>query len=281
MLTHDRAPWRVDPHHSSLHAIVNVITPASYWQQSLAKIEHQNPCMLIRTPTAHRIRSLWSNFLPMATPCAAAVVAACTAPVMRATTTPSAQVPALALSVTRAEQEAVRLDQLPATPMPHTADPPIDHSGRKEVGKASFYARHFDGRKMANGRRFNPALDVAASKILPIGTTAEVINLDTGKSATVTVEDRGPYVGGRILDVSPKIAETLRMKKSGIAHVVVKPIAVPQQDGGVKVGAGAADMAPSQLATLITSRANGRGSRWSTKRAGFELGNEGGSGLSR
>jgi len=181
----------------------------------------------------------------MATLCAAAVVAGCTA------TTPSAQTPATASSITRAEQEAARLDQLPAMPAPHTAD----HSGRKVVGKASFYAKQFDGKKMANGHRFNPGTDVAASKTLPLGTTAKVVNLDNGKAATVTVEDRGPYVRGRMLDVSPKVAETLSMKKSGIAHVVVKPITVPQPDGRVKLGAGAADMAPSQVATLTTSRA--------------------------
>jgi rare lipoprotein A len=180
--------------------------------------------------------------LRMATLCAAAGVAACTA------TTPSVQTPATA--VTRAEQEAVRLDQLPAMPAPHTAD----HSGRKVVGKASFYARQFDGKEMANGHRFNPATDVAASKTLPLGTTAKVINLDNGKAATVTVEDRGPYVSGRMLDVSPKVAETLSMKTSGVAHVVVKPIVVPQPDGKVKLGAGAADMAPSQVATLTNSR---------------------------
>ncbi len=193
---------------------------------------------------AHRIASLASNILRMASLCAAAVVAACTP------TTPNVRTPATVSSIARAKQEAIRLDQLPAIPEPHTAD----LSGRKVVGKASFYARYFDGKKMADGRRFNPAANVAASKTLPIGTTAKVINLDSGKSATVTVEDRGPYVRGRTLDVSPKVAETLRMKKRGIAHVVVKPIAVPQPDGRVKLGAGAADMAPSQVATLTTSR---------------------------
>jgi len=171
------------------------------------------------------------------------------------------QPPAIASSFTRAEEEAVRLDKLPAMPMPHAADPPLDHSGRKVIGKASFYSRRFDGKKMADGRRFNAATDVAASKTLPIGTTAEVINLDTGKSATVTVEDRGPSVRGRMLDVSPKVAKTLMMQKSGIANVVVKPIMVPQQDGGVKLGAGAADMTPSQVAMLLTSRVPMRGNR--------------------
>jgi len=203
-----------------------------------------------RSWPAHRIGSLRLNILRLATLCAAAVVAACTGPVVRATSTPSVQPPATPSPITPAQQEAVRLDQLPAVTAPHAAD----HSGRKLVGRASFYARHFDGKKMADGRRFDPATNVAASKTLPIGTTAKVINLGNGKSATVTVEDRGPNVAGRILDVSPKVAETLNMQKSGIAHVVVKPIAVPQPDGRVKLGAGAADMPPSQAATLTASR---------------------------
>lgn len=81
------------------------------------------------------------------------------------------------------------------------------------VGKAAFYARYFGGKKMADGRRFNPATNVAASKTLPIEIITKMIILDNGKSAIVTVENRGPHVHGRMLDVSPKVAETLRMKK--------------------------------------------------------------------
>jgi rare lipoprotein A len=141
-------------------------------------------------------------------------------------------------------QLAIWLDQLPPVPVPRSRKPPIDHSGRKEIGEASFYAGHFDGRKMADGHRFNPDANVAASKTLPIGTTAKVTNLETGKSAIVSVEDRGPHVDGRVLDVSPKVAENLDMKKSGTAKVVVKPITVPQPDGEVKLGAGAAETPP-------------------------------------
>jgi len=146
--------------------------------------------------------------------------------------------------VAPAVQQAIQLDQLPPVPVPHSRHPPIDHSGRKEIGRASYYARHFDGRKMADGNRFNPHANVAASKTLPIGTTAKVIDLDTGKSAIVSVEDRGPHVDGRVLDVSPTVAEYLDMKKNGTAEVVVKPIVVPQPDGGVKLGAGAAETPP-------------------------------------
>ena len=120
------------------------------------------------------------------------------------------------------------------------ANPKLDHSGRKRVGKASFYARMFHGRKMANGRRMDPRDDNAASKTLPLGTTAKVTNLETGRSAVVTIEDRGPYVKGRIVDLSPATAQSIGITpKSGLADVEVAPIAVPQPDGSVKPGAAA------------------------------------------
>lgn len=145
-----------------------------------------------------------------------------------------------------ARQEAERLNQLPAVP----PQPPghIDPSGRKQKGKASYYAPHFAHKKMADGRRMNPESNVAASKNLPLGTTAKVTNLQNGKSATVKVQDRGPYVGGRVVDVSPKVADQLDIKKQGVAPVEVKPIAVPQPDGGVKLGAGAAESTPNEVA---------------------------------
>jgi rare lipoprotein A len=75
----------------------------------------------------------------------------------------------------------------------------LDHSGRQQKGRASYYARRFTNRKMADGGHFDPNSNAAASKTLPLGTTAKVTNLANGKSATVTVQDRGPYlipVGG-------------------------------------------------------------------------------------
>lgn len=139
-----------------------------------------------------------------------------------------------------AQQEAIRLSQLRPIAVPHVRRPPLDLSGRKETGRASFYARRFSGRRTADGQRFNPNAAVAASKTLPIGTTAKVINLATGKAATVTVNDRGPYIESRMLDVSPAIAVRLGMERSGTAPVLVEPISIPQPDGAVKLGAGAA-----------------------------------------
>ena len=67
-----------------------------------------------------------------------------------------------------------------------------DLSGCKRTGIASFYADMFTGRKMADGTRMDPNADNAASRTLPLGTTAKVTNLETGQSAEVTIQDRGP-----------------------------------------------------------------------------------------
>lgn len=116
----------------------------------------------------------------------------------------------------------------------------LDRSGRKQVGKASYYARKFSGRKMADGTPMKPHGNDAASKTLPLGTTARVTNLETGKSATVTVRDRGPYVPGRIIDLSPSTAREIGItREAGVAPVEVAPIDVPLGDGSSRAGAGA------------------------------------------
>ena len=121
----------------------------------------------------------------------------------------------------------------------------LDHSGHKRVGKASFYARKFFGRTMADGTPMQPDGDNAASKTLPLGTKARVTNLETGQSAVVTIQDRGPYVKGRIVDLSPATAEQIGLTpKAGITRVEVAPIAVPQPDGSLKPGAAALESRP-------------------------------------
>src|SRR5262249_8041141 len=80
------------------------------------------------------------------------------------------------------------------------------------------------------------------SRTLPLGTTARVTNLKTGKSTVVTIQDRGPYVDGRIVDLSPGTAEKIGLtKKEGLTRVEVAPIAIPMPDGRIKFGAAAAD----------------------------------------
>ena len=117
------------------------------------------------------------------------------------------------------------------------AQPPADQQHRHakklrpQVGKASIYAKKFANRKMANGRRMDPRDDNAAHKTLPLGTKALVTNLENGKSATVTIEDRGPHVPGRIVDLSPATAEQIGLeRKQGLAQVEVRPLQVPQRE---------------------------------------------------
>jgi rare lipoprotein A len=117
-----------------------------------------------------------------------------------------------------------------------TSQKKLDRTGKPRKGKASYYGREFYGKKMANGKAMNPRSNVAASKTLPLGTKAKVTNLNTGKSAVVDVEDRGPYVDGRIVDLSPKVAEELEIKKKGVAPVEVAPIFVPPKGDIVKSG---------------------------------------------
>ena len=91
------------------------------------------------------------------------------------------------------------------------------------IGKASYYARHFDGRKTASGERFNPNQMTAASKTLPLGTKVQVKNLENGRVVHVTINDRGPYVRGRVIDLTPRAADVLAMRHQGLARVEVRP----------------------------------------------------------
>jgi rare lipoprotein A len=121
---------------------------------------------------------------------------------------------------------------------------PADLSGRKRVGKASIYAKRFAGHKMADGERMQIEGDNAASKTLPIGTTAKVTNIETGASALVKIEDRGPHVRGRIVDLSPSTAHKIGIdSKDGVAKVTVEPIEVPLPNGEIKAGVAAHDPA--------------------------------------
>ena len=116
----------------------------------------------------------------------------------------------------------------PALAAPAWPAPAAHDSLKPQVGKASIYAKKFAGRKMADGARMNPDDSNAASKTLPLGTRARVTNLANGKSAVVTIEDRGPHVPGRIVDLSPHTASQIGLtEKQGVAQVEVVPIELP------------------------------------------------------
>lgn len=117
----------------------------------------------------------------------------------------------------------------------------LDRSGEPKHGKASYYGKEFFGKTMADGTPMDPESNIAASRTLPLGTKAKVTNLENGKSAVVEIRDRGPYVDGRIIDVTPKTARKLDMVEEGIVPVEVVPIEIPQRDGSIKLGAAASD----------------------------------------
>lgn len=91
-----------------------------------------------------------------------------------------------------------------------------------QVGQASWYGPGFHGRKTASGTRFNQYALTAAHRSLPLGTRARVTNLKNGKKVLVTINDRGPYYGGRIIDLSRAAAKQLAM--NGTAPVRIEAI---------------------------------------------------------
>ena len=92
----------------------------------------------------------------------------------------------------------------------------------KQTGKASFYADKFNGRKTASGVTFRNSKKIAAHKTLPFGTKVKVTNLTNGKSTKVTIQDRGPFVSGRIIDLSKKSARKIGMLAQGVANVNIE-----------------------------------------------------------
>jgi rare lipoprotein A len=91
-----------------------------------------------------------------------------------------------------------------------------------ESGRASYYADKFQGRKTASGERFSQHKLTAAHKTLPFGTMVKVVNLANGRSVKVEINDRGPFVGGRIIDLSKKAARKIGMVGSGVANVEIR-----------------------------------------------------------
>ncbi|WP_439183155.1 septal ring lytic transglycosylase RlpA family protein [Carboxylicivirga taeanensis] len=96
-----------------------------------------------------------------------------------------------------------------------------------QTGKASFYASHFDGRLTASGERFSNQQMTAAHRTLPFGTKLRVTNLSNQKSVIVTINDRGPFIKGRIIDVSQKAARALGFYQQGIATVRIESLRHP------------------------------------------------------
>jgi rare lipoprotein A len=89
----------------------------------------------------------------------------------------------------------------------------------QQAGVASWYGPGFHGRKTANGERFDMNALTAAHRTLPLGTQVRVTNTHTGRSVVVRINDRGPYVGRRVIDLSKASAQAIGV--SGLAKVSI------------------------------------------------------------
>jgi rare lipoprotein A len=116
--------------------------------------------------------------------------------------------------------------------------------GYRETGVSSWYGEPFHGRQTANGEIYDMYGLTAAHRLMPLGTIVKVTHRENGRSVTVKVNDRGPFVRGRILDLSYGAAKRLEMTSTGTAPVAIEVVDLPRNfraSGGgrftVQVGA--------------------------------------------
>ena len=101
--------------------------------------------------------------------------------------------------------------------------------GFTQVGKASWYGDKEHNRKTANGERFDKNAYTAAHKTLPFGTVVRVTNLENGRDVVVRINDRGPFIRGRIIDLSYGSAKSVDLIRMGVAKVKIEVISSPSK----------------------------------------------------
>jgi len=97
-------------------------------------------------------------------------------------------------------------------------------SGHSESGQASYYGNEFHGRKTANGERFDQGKLTAAHRTLPFGTRLKVTNTQNGRSVQVRVNDRGPFVKGRVIDLSSSAFKAIGNLNAGVVPVRIQVV---------------------------------------------------------
>lgn len=105
---------------------------------------------------------------------------------------------------------------------PFLAFSSIPSNANASSGQASYYGQKFHGRTTANGERFDMHGLTAAHRTLPFGTRVRVTNSRNKQSVTVRINDRGPFTGGRVIDLSRSAASKIGMIKSGVAPVNIE-----------------------------------------------------------
>jgi len=152
--------------------------------------------------------------------------------------------------------KASKAPAIPAKPESWTGNPPFyevfgeryfvlpDSSGYREQGMASWYGKPFHGRRTSSGAIYDMYELTAAHKTLPLPSLVRVTNLDSGRSIIVTVNDRGPFVRDRIIDLSFAAAQQLDIVKSGTGRVEVVAV-------GDRFGAGPVGKTPAPAQVLL------------------------------
>jgi rare lipoprotein A len=102
---------------------------------------------------------------------------------------------------------------------------PMQVVGKREIGSAAWYGGPLIGRRTASGDRLDAVRATAAHRSLPLATLVRVTNLTNGRSVIAKITDRGPVSRARLIDVSPAVADKLDMRRAGVAHVSVEPVA--------------------------------------------------------
>ena len=131
--------------------------------------------------------------------------------------------------------------------------PMLTGKGYEELGEASWYGQKFHGHKTANGEIFDMFALTAAHKTLPLPSFVKVTNLDNNKSITVRVNDRGPFHGDRIIDLSYGAAKKLAYHKHGVARVKLEVIHVSEL-GDLTVGTQPTIYVNPEPQTLLASQ---------------------------
>ncbi len=188
---------------------------------------------------------------------AALLVAGCGSGPRRISTSPSDQ----SVKYPKGQPQGPRAK--PYTVLGKTYHPLLSAHGFSEEGIASWYGKDFHGRKTANGEIYDMYGLTAAHKLLPFNTVVKVTNLQNGRSTTVRVNDRGPFVGDRIIDLTNTAANQIGMLGPGTARVRVETVGdVPGlQDGDmtgrfyVQVGA----FSNKDNASRLVTRLQGQG----------------------
>lgn len=178
----------------------------------------------------------------------------------------SSQTPPTAPPVVSAPTRSAQSSRIPPTPVPAggVSDDDLDYVSRHrpirtEVGYATWYSAPYKGRRAANGQVFDDHALTAAHRTLPMGSLIVVTNLKTGQSSAMRITDRGPFVDGRVLDLTIASAKATGVYRAGLVEVRIDVYQTPKpiDTGGrwcVQIGAFHTEHAAKKLKARLLSK---------------------------